>query len=80
MFTVRALALTLLAVLFAVPNPTTGISQSDTTPPPTPPLQVNVRNVLVNVVVTDKGGAAVSGLKKEDFELFENGARQSSAY
>jgi VWFA-related protein len=75
MFAFRAPGLTALAVVFAVSHPIFAISQSDSAST-IPPLQINVRNVLVDVVVTDKKGSAVPGLKKEDFELRENGKAQ----
>src|SRR5579864_4096610 len=34
---------------------------------------IDVRVINVDVVVTDKKGNAVTGLKPEDFELYENG-------
>jgi len=43
--------------------------------PPTFPAQVE--QVKVDVVVTDKKGEPVSGLKKEDLEIYENGALQT---
>ena len=39
-------------------------------------VRVNVRLVQVRVVVRDSTGHAVSNLRKEDFELFDNGKRQ----
>ena len=43
--------------------------------PPTFPAQVE--QVKVDVVVTDKKGEPVVGLKKEDVEVYENGTRQT---
>jgi VWFA-related protein len=39
-------------------------------------MRVNVRLVQVRVVVRDSTGHAVGNLRKEDFELFDNGKRQ----
>jgi len=39
-------------------------------------LRVNVRLVLVRAVVRDSSGHAIGNLRKEDFELFDNGKRQ----
>ena len=49
------------------------------TPPPGPPavtFQVEVNFVDVDAVVTDQQGNFVSDLKKEDFEVFEDGKPQ----
>ena len=46
-------------------------------PPQSPPVfRSSVNLVLVDVVVRDKNGAVVKGLKLEDFELLEDGMRQ----
>jgi VWFA-related protein len=42
-------------------------------------FRVETDVVLVNVVVRDKNGAIVGGLKKEDFTLFEDGKQQRVA-
>jgi VWFA-related protein len=42
-------------------------------------IRVDVRQVLVPVVVTDKKGHHVSGLKASDFQVFEDGVRQEIA-
>jgi len=39
-------------------------------------LRVNVRLVQVRVIVRDSTGHAVGNLRKEDFELFDNGKKQ----
>ncbi len=43
----------------------------------TPVIRVDTRLVVIDVVVTDKQGRPVTGLKKEDFTLKENGKEQS---
>ena len=45
-----------------------------------PTLKVNVRTVVENVVVMDRNDHAVSGLRKEDFQVFENGKPQSITF
>ena len=51
--------------------------QSPQTPgPPAVTFQVEVNFVDVDAVVTDEQGNFISNLKKEDFELFEDGKPQ----
>ena len=52
--------------------------QAPPQPPPqtTPVFRSSVNLVLVDVVVRDKNGAVVKGLKMEDFDLLEDGMRQ----
>jgi VWFA-related protein len=44
---------------------------------PTAPIRVTSELVLANVVVRDKKGTLVRGLKKEDFTLYEDGKKQT---
>jgi VWFA-related protein len=43
-------------------------------------LKVNSRAVLVDVIVTDKNGTPVKGLKQGDFRVLEQGKKQSISY
>jgi len=65
------LLLSVLAAWTAADPRTAGSQES----PPTFPAQVE--QVTVDVVVTDKKGEPVAGLKKEDLEVYENGAPQA---
>jgi len=49
--------------------------QDNSTPPPT--VKAKVREVLVDVVVTDSKGDPIPGLKHGDFQIFEDGKPQS---
>ncbi|MGC2613865.1 MAG: VWA domain-containing protein [Terracidiphilus sp.] len=54
---------------------------SDTTrTAPETTLKVNSRAVLVDVIVTDKNGTPVKGLKQGDFRVLEQGKKQSISY
>lgn len=52
------------------------------TPPEsaTPPFKITARTVVENVVVLDKNGHAVLGLRRRDFQVFENGKRQAISF
>jgi hypothetical protein len=52
---------------------TSSPQNSDTGIDSTPRIAVNVRRVLIPVLVRDKQGAAIGDLKKEDFQVFDNG-------
>jgi VWFA-related protein len=80
-----ALAVILLAVL-----PTNSSSAAQESKPPAQPAEMASsettfkiraeRNlVVVRVVVRDRNGEAVTGLRKEDFRLFDNGKAQTIA-
>lgn len=47
---------------------------------PAATLKLNVRTVLVDVVVTGKDNRAIPGLKKEDFQVLEDGKPQSISF
>jgi VWFA-related protein len=69
-------SLILMAVLPAATLSQTQSSQE--LPPPT--IRVSTRLVLVDVVVMDKQGKPVSGLKAEDFTLEEKGKKQKITF
>jgi hypothetical protein len=41
------------------------------------PIRVETNLVTINVAVTDKSGNYIKGLKKEDFEVWDKGAKQA---
>jgi VWFA-related protein len=43
-------------------------------------LHADVRSVVVDVVVTDKSGKAVTGLNRQDFQIFEDGKPQTVTF
>jgi len=57
--------------LFLVLAPSSAQSQE-----PTPPIRVTVNRVSVGVTVTDSSGHFISGLRRQDFHLFDNGVEQ----
>ncbi|MDT4896214.1 MAG: hypothetical protein QOH25_1291 [Acidobacteriota bacterium] len=67
----KRLALALLCGLVASLH--VGAQQEET-------IKVETELVNINLVVMDRGGRRISGLKKEDFEVYEDGARQEISY
>jgi VWFA-related protein len=63
-----------LAAIMAVPAIL--YSQETTSEIPTATIRANTRLVLVDVVVTNKKGQPITGLKAEDFTVEENGKKQ----
>src|SRR5712664_1215277 len=57
-------------------GPTLLIAQEGPTNVPSLTIRSNTRLVVVDVVVTDKKGQPVAGLKAEDFTVEENGKKQ----
>lgn len=70
------------SAVFAVCIASTLMGQSggDAANSPETTLKVNSRAVLVDVIVTDRNGNPVKGLKQEDFRVLEQGKRQDISY
>ncbi len=66
-----------LAAIMAVPSVLR--AQEPTAEIPSVTIRASTRLVLVDVVVTDKKGQPITGLKAEDFTLEENGKKQRIA-
>src|SRR5437870_2207005 len=64
-----------LSVMFGLVASAALVGQQST-PSHEPRFRSSVNLVLVDVVVRDRSGAFVQGLKAEDFELLEDGVRQ----
>jgi VWFA-related protein len=61
----------------AVSTAQTPISSAASSPEATPTFRATSRLVVVNVVATDHDGKPITGLKREDFELAEDGKPQT---
>jgi VWFA-related protein len=72
----QAWIVVLLITLATQTNNTALFAQQGTPQVPGPTIRVNTRLVLVDVVVTDKQGHAVTGLKADNFVVEENGKKQ----
>lgn len=60
----------------AAPKSTTDSDANRTQAPATPPIRVNVNEVIVPVTVTDEKGKFVSDLDQKDFQVFEDNKPQ----
>lgn len=70
----------LLSLALLVLLPATGFAQTSQTPAaeaPAATLRVNTRAVLVDVIVTDRSGAPVTGLKRDAFTVTEQSKPQA---
>jgi len=73
---VRAFARTLwLVIALVLPGPGGVAAQS--APPGIPSISVDVNLVVLHPSVRDRQGGFVSGLRKQDFQVFEDGRRQA---
>ena len=70
----RSLLSALLALLVL---PLHAQSTSSDAPQNVPVLKTTARAVVVDIVVTDKGGASVGGLQQRDFSVLEDGKNQA---
>jgi VWFA-related protein len=70
------LALRIPVLLALLPAPLTLCAQQDQPSSQPYRLQSNVREVMLDVVVTDSKGKIVENLKKEDFTVYESGVPQ----
>ena len=70
----KLLAALLITNLIGAPAPL--VSQQSATDVPSLTLRANARLVVVDEVVTDKKGLAVTGLTADDFTVEENGKKQ----
>src|SRR3954462_13073424 len=68
--------LTLILTLNVAAGPTMLSAQQPPEEVPSITIRTNTRLVLVDVVVTDKKGQPITGLKPENFTVEENGKKQ----
>src|SRR5262245_63627184 len=63
--------------LFAFLAASTGLLESGKAQEPPPAFPARIEQVTVDVVVADKTGSPITGLKEGDLEVYENGVRQT---
>jgi VWFA-related protein len=77
----RSRLLLFTLALFALPARSLFAQTSPAVSPADPfTLTLHARTVVVDVVVKDRKGQAVPGLRKEDFQVFENGKPQAITF
>lgn len=72
----RSLIATLIATQLVLPGATIAREVAQDQELPKLVESVEVRVINVDVVVTDRRGKVISGLKADDFEIYENGRKQ----
>src|SRR5215471_8575599 len=73
-------ALTVILILNLAAGPTLLSAQQSTVEVPPITIRATTRVVTVDVVVVDKKGNPITGLKPEDFTLEENGKKQKISF
>ena len=63
--------------LFASLAGSAGLPETTRAQEPPPTFPARVEQVTVDVVVADKAGSPITGLRQEDLEVYENGVRQT---
>src|SRR5438046_2412477 len=66
-----------IAAAFGIAAGTVLFGQQSPAPPQPPAFRSAINLNLVDVVVRDRNGAVVKDLTADDFELFEDGVRQT---
>jgi Ca-activated chloride channel homolog len=68
--------LALVGLYLCIHTITAHTQSQQSSPPPQGTIRVSVDRVNAGVIVTDAQGRFVEGLRREDFQVFDNGARQ----
>ena len=70
----------LLLLLSSTAFPQSKPQESPRKPDDDQPIRISTELIQLDVVVVDKKGAVVKGLKKEDFEIYESGKKQLTSF
>jgi Ca-activated chloride channel family protein len=78
----KSLMLVSAALLMSIPLLMGPLSAQDRKreAPDAPPFKLSTELVSLNVSVTDRQGQPISGLRREDFKLYENGVEQPLSF